>query len=152
MGLTHPILLSAKKKNRVTCPPLRACGPLPLPDQSARAPRWVTRIEHDEDDVGLVDEFVQHADASIHAAVPFVLWQPSYYRRRVGRGRRDVVSRCRLGHWASKCVQVSDRFPERPVQSASAKTKARCVQGRGRVSRPKATQYFFSVKMHNPDC
>src|ERR1700679_739858 len=30
--------------------------------QSTTAPSWVTGIEHEEDDVGLVDDFVQHAD------------------------------------------------------------------------------------------
>jgi hypothetical protein len=55
-----PILLSTRIK-----PSYLPCAPHPLPDQSAMAPRWVTRIEHDEDDVRLVrlvDDFVQHAD------------------------------------------------------------------------------------------
>jgi len=30
--------------------------------QSVMAPSWVTRIKHEEDDVGLINDFVQHTD------------------------------------------------------------------------------------------
>ena len=61
--------------------------------QSATAPSWVTRIEHEEDDVGLVDHFMQQADV-----VPPLLFLRfvGSCRRRFGRGRRDVISRCGL--------------------------------------------------------
>jgi hypothetical protein len=61
--------------------------------QSATAPSRVTRIEHEEDDVGLFDDFVQHADV----VFPLLFLRlVGSCRRRVGRGRRDVVSRCGL--------------------------------------------------------
>ena len=46
--------------------------------QSATAPSWVTRIEHEESDVGPVDNFVQHAD----------LVSPQLFLRLVGSCRR----------------------------------------------------------------
>jgi hypothetical protein len=54
-----------------------------------------TRIEHEEDDLGLVDDFVRHADVgSISAAAPSSLLAAAECRRRVWRGRRaDCASR-----------------------------------------------------------
>ena len=55
--------------------------------QTATTPSWVARIEHENDDVGLVDDFVQHADV----VPPLLLLRLVGSCR--GRGRQDVVSR-----------------------------------------------------------
>jgi hypothetical protein len=62
---------------------------------SATAPQLGRRIEHEEDDVGLVDDsdFVQHAD--VVSPLLFLRLVGSC-RRRVGRDRRDVISPCGL--------------------------------------------------------
>jgi hypothetical protein len=89
-GAYAPTLLS--NKNETLCPPLRTCVP-PLPLPVGYATQLVTRIEHKEDDVGLVDDFVQHTDV---VSPPLFLRLVGSCRRRVGRGRRDVGSRCGL--------------------------------------------------------
>jgi hypothetical protein len=61
-------------------------------NQSATAPSWVTRIEHQEDDVGLVDDFVHHADV----VSPLLFLRLVGSCRRVERERRDVINRCGL--------------------------------------------------------
>ena len=57
MGLTH-ILLNTKNNTLG----LFFTPPYLFLYQSAPAHSWVARIEHEENDVGLIDDFVQHAD------------------------------------------------------------------------------------------
>jgi|SRR6267154_448295 len=98
-GSYTPILLH---KNEILA--LRFASAYLFLYQSATTPSWVTCIEHEEDDVGLVDGFVQHAD------VVSPLRLVGSRRRRVGRGRQDVVSQC--GPLQAGLVKsVSDRAP-----------------------------------------
>lgn len=59
--------------------------------QTTTTPSWVARIEHEDDDVSFVDDFVQHANV----VPPLLLLRLiGSFGRQVGRGRQNVVSRC----------------------------------------------------------
>ena len=60
-------------RKRDACPLLCTCVP-PSPLPVGYATQLVTHIEHEENDVGLVDDFVKHEDV-ISAADPSSFWQ-----------------------------------------------------------------------------
>jgi hypothetical protein len=77
---------------------LRTCVPLPqFFYQLATASSWVTRIEHEEDDVGLVEDFVQYAD--VVSALLFLRLVGSC-RRRVGRADEMSLAGADSANWA----------------------------------------------------
>jgi hypothetical protein len=88
-GAYAPILLRTKTRRFA----LRFAPPYHFPLPVGYGPSWITCIEHDEDEVGLVDDFVQHAD--VVSPLLFLRLVGSC-RHRVRRGKREVVSRCGL--------------------------------------------------------
>jgi hypothetical protein len=73
------------------------------------APSWVTRIEHEEDDVGFIDDFVQHAD--VVSPLPFLRLVGSC-RCRVGRGRWMSLADAEETEMGNAHTSVSQRGAE----------------------------------------
>jgi hypothetical protein len=112
-GAYAPILLSTKTRRL-----LRTCVRLP---QFFYVSSWVTRIEHEEDDVGLVEGFVQYAD--VVSALLFLRLVGSC-RRRVGRADEMSLASglCELGNARKdRCRDRRDLFL--PISHGRASSK-----------------------------